>query len=328
MSPLFTDQTAESLAAIGEDGLLKQLPDWLAKVTSPPPFGVGDDAAVIDFAGAGRMLVTVDGVIAGLHFEETLPPENVAAKLLKRNLSDIAAMGGLPGPALLALTASPQMRLDWLETFFRGLSQQCDHFGVTIVGGDVSEGPDHFFSAMLTLHGTVDQAVTRQGAKAGDHLFVTGELGGSILEKHWSFSPRLREGHWLARQNNAIRSMIDLSDGLAKDLPELVGEGLAATIDPEALPVSEAAQKLAETSGKTPLAHALCDGEDYELLFTLNGQLPVKRFLAAWKESFETPITPIGQIVNAESGHSGKILDARSGEPIEFGDGFSHWKRG
>src|SRR4051812_22903627 len=262
----FTSTRAHSVSAIGERRLIEGIRRWLGRASPAAPFGIGDDCAVIP-PTKRHQLVTTDPVIYGQHFDDTVSARQAGAKLLKRNLSDIAAMGGRPVAAVVSLALAPQTNIRWLEQFYRGLAAAALRYGVRIVGGDVTQGPAKFFGAFLTLHGESSggRVVTRSGARAGDAIYVTGALGGSLLGHHYAFTPRLAEGAWLAGRAE-VRAMMDVSDGLAKDLASVTPGGLSPALRPEAIPVSAAAHKRAKHSGRTPLFHALSDGEDYELL--------------------------------------------------------------
>ena len=287
-----------TLASLGETRLIQAIQDWLGAANPPAPHGIGDDCAVLPRRHA-RQLVTVDPVIAGRHFDDRVPPAAAAAKLLKRNLSDIASMGGRPHSAVIALAAPPTMAVSWLRAFYRGLAACARTYDVHIVGGDCAQ-TDGPFSAFLTLFGDAPaRPLTRTGARAGDLLFVTGSLGGSILGKHTSFRPRLEEGRWLAT-HRAVHAAIDLSDGLGKDLAALVPDGCEAVIDPRALPLSAAARRLARSSHRDPLDCALNDGEDYELLFAVAAR-GVEDFIVAWHRALATPLSCIGRILRNRS---------------------------
>ncbi len=298
MNP-FTPEPAASVAALGERRLLLAIRAWLGDVAPPPPWGMGDDCAVLETGLAETLLATTDGVVYGRHFDDDAAPAAVGAKLVKRNLSDIAAMGGMPGPALINLLLARNTSMAWLQEFYAGVAQCCRQHGVNLVGGDVAQGPDGVFAAHLTLLGIPGPSVLkRTGAQIGDTLFVTGELGGSILGRHLTFTPRLAEGQWLARQKG-VRGVIDVTDGLAKDLPDILPPGANASLDTAALPVSAEARHLAERDGGSALVHALTDGEDYELLFALNSQSAPDVFENLWRKDWPTPLTRIGKIIAA-----------------------------
>jgi thiamine-monophosphate kinase len=296
MSP-FAKNKSGSVAALGEEKLIPLIRRWLGAASPPAPFGIGDDCAVLP-ATQARQLITTDPVIYGRHFDDTLPPSAAAAKLLKRNLSDLAAMGAQPTAAVLALTLDPRVSVRWLGQFYRGLAAASRRWRVRIVGGDLTQS-ENFIGAYLTLLGTAagPRIVTRTGARAGDAIYVTGQLGGSRLGHHWRFTPRLAEGAWLARQS-AVRAMMDVSDGLAKDLRALTPPGAKPAINAAAMPISAAARRLAAQTKKSPLHHALGDGEDYELVFALARTVDRATFEKAWRRTFpRTRLTRIGQFV-------------------------------
>lgn len=175
----FSDRRSDTVATLGEAGLIRAIRRWLGRASPPPPRGIGDDCAVLAPARR-RQLLTVDPVIYGRHFDDRLAPERVGEKLLKRNLSDLAAMGGRPTAAVIALTLDPRVRVAWLRRFHRGLARCARRFGVPIVGGDVAQA-EGILAASLTLLGTAAGArlLTRTGARRGDWIYVTGVLGGS-----------------------------------------------------------------------------------------------------------------------------------------------------
>ena len=284
----FTRNSSDSVAALGETGLITAIRRWLGHASPHAPFGIGDDCAVLP-ASRGRQLITVDPVIYGRHFDDTVPPRAVGAKLLKRNLSDIAAMGGRPVSAVLAITLDGRVSQRWLELFYRGLAATARRYQVAIVGGDVAESAGAV-AACLTLLGetTGRRVLTRSGARTGDWIFVTGELGGSRASgHHFRFAPRLAQGAWLARRTE-VRAMMDVSDGLAKDLGALTPRGAAAVLDEPALPCR----------GGATVRAALTEGEDYELLFAVAGRADGAALRRAWRRRFPTTrLTCIGRFL-------------------------------
>lgn len=286
----FAKSSAASVSAWGEEKLIAAIRRWLGTASPRAPFGIGDDCAVLP-ASRGRQLITVDPVIHGRHFDDTVPPRAVGEKLLKRNLSDLAAMGGKPTAAVLALTLDARVSRRWLEAFYRGLAAAARRYRVAIVGGDVAQA-DGVVAASLTLLGEASgtRVLTRTGAKVGDWIHVTGILGGSRASgHHFRFSPRLREGAWLARRDE-VRAMMDVSDGLAKDLHALTPPG--------AVPALEAA--LLPCRGQAEVRAALTDGEDYELVFALAQRADRGSFARAWHRAFPgTRLTCIGRFVRA-----------------------------
>jgi thiamine-monophosphate kinase len=304
----FTQRFQESVASLGEERLITRIRRWLGDVSPPAPFGIGDDCAVLS-PNPRRQLVTTDPVIYGRHFDDAVPPDAVGRKLLKRNLSDLAAMGARPTAAVIALALDPRVRIRWLERFYRGLAAAARRFDVLIVGGDVAQG-DGFLGAFLTLFGEAagPRIVPRTGARAGDWIYVTGTLGGSLLGRHWQFTPRLAEGAWLARRRE-VRAMMDVSDGLAKDLHALTPPGTKPALDATAIPISSDARTRARRTGRTPLQHALCDGEDYELVFAVGHKADRASLVRAWRRTFpRLRLSRIGQFVAEEDIPPGATL--------------------
>jgi len=274
--------------------------------------GPGDDCAVLDLGIPERFLLfKTDAVVEGIHFLPETPAEKAGHKALARCLSDIAAMAGSPHSAVITLAAPPQYDTARLAAFYAGLSGTARRYGVAIVGGETTTNPERLLISVAMV-GTVprDRWVGRAGAQPGDALFVTGELGGSILGKHLDFIPRLAEAQWLAA-HFPIHAMMDLSDGLAGDLRHLLKAGrVGAELLACAIPVSRAARLQAREPGegppgqparKSPLLAALTDGEDFELLFSLPAAEAV-RLLDAWRSRFPAErLSCVGRIT-AEPG--------------------------
>ena len=297
-----------TLRDIGENRLLREmlprLPQRAGTVVGP-----GDDCAVVRIPGAKEdALFTTDPVIEGRHFTADTPPRLVGRKAIARAISDIAAMGGEPLWILVNLVAPGDTPLARVRGIFAGLIATAEEFSLGILGGDTAEGPT------LELHVTGigrvgrGRAVLRSGARAGDALYVTGALGGAYLDgnrHHLLFEPRLAAGQFLAA-NRWATAMMDLSDGLAADLPRLLdASGRGVRLEAAAIPLSSAARRTAQ-----PLQHALGDGEDFELLFTVSARKRV-RFERAWAEAFpKLRATRIGTI----------LADAKQRE-ILFADG-------
>lgn len=290
----FAANAADSVTALGEVRLITAIRRWLGDATPPSPAGIGDDCAVLP-PSRYPQVVTVDPVVYGEHFDDAVPARAVAAKLLKRNLSDLAAMGARPRAAVISLALAPTVSARWLEHFYRGLAATSRAYRTPIVGGDITRQPSGF-TASLTLIGEVTgpRALTRRGAKPGDSIYVTGALGGSILGHHHRFTPRLAEGAWLAARPE-VRSLMDLSDGLAKDLHSLTPENAAPSLLASSIPISAAARTLARNDNRSALDHALSDGEDFELLFTVSARADHAKFQAAWRQKFRTRLTRIGR---------------------------------
>lgn len=290
----FTATAADSVTALGELRLITAIQRWLGAASPPAPFGIGDDCAVLA-PSRHPQLVTVDPVVYGEHFDDSIPARAVAAKLLKRNLSDLAAMGGRPRAAVVALALDPKVSTRWLSSFYRELAVTARSYGVPIVGGDITRQRGGLV-ATLTLIGEAagPRILTRRGAKPGDWIYVTGTLGGSILGHHHRFTPRLAEGAWLAGRSE-VRSLLDISDGLGKDVHALAPKDATPSLVAHAIPISPAARSLSKRDGRPALTHALSDGEDFELLFTLGARADRATFETAWQKQFSTRLSCIGR---------------------------------
>ena len=259
--------------------------------------GTGDDCAVLNI-GDHMILYKTDATVEGVHFKKNTIPELIGHKALARPLSDIAAMGGTPTHSLITLGTNPEITSEYIERLYEGLKRCAEKHNVNIVGGETTTLTNLTLS--ICLLGAVENPITRVGSKAGDAIFVSGELGGSIIEHHLNFTPRLEQGRWLAKEFD-LHAMIDLSDGLATDLHHLLGKNLGADLLASAIPISNSAKLRAKEapSGKTALLAALTDGEDYELLFTLPGKDAIKLH-DAWKEKFpDLSLKCIGKITGA-----------------------------
>lgn len=248
--------------------------DWIRSQQKPSelaPVPAGDDLAVLKWPAGDLLLVGVDQVLDGVHFDSAHhSPRQIGRKVMNRNLSDCAAMACLPAAAVVTV-ALPRNRfsLEDAENLYLGLRDAADPFDCEIVGGDTASW-DGKLAVTVTILGRSAgiEPITRSGARAGDRIYVTGALGGSLLGRHMSFTPRVKLARELA-QNHRPTAMIDLSDGLSRDLRHICEESHAgALIDSAALPIHEDARIMSRTDGRSAVDHALHDGEDHELLLT------------------------------------------------------------
>ena len=266
--------------------------------------GVGDDCAVLDLGVPDKLILfKTDAVVESVHFTRETPPEKIGRKALARCLSDIAAMAGTPTAALVTIALPKDFDAEFVAKIYEGLNTLAEKYSVAIVGGETTTNPERILISIALL-GTVPrgQQFLRSGAKVGDAIFVTGELGGSIAEKHLEFEPRLAEARWLA-QHFPVHALMDLSDGLAGDLPHILkASGVGAHILKSAVPVARAAklQARANVGAKPAFIAAMTDGEDFELLFTIASKDAVK-LLDAWKKDFPgVKLCCVGKIVEGE----------------------------
>jgi thiamine-monophosphate kinase len=246
--------------------------DWLRCRTPGAPrvaVGPGDDAAVLYWSGGRQCVVTTDMLLEGSCFLlSEAGPRRVGRKAMAVNLSDIAAMAAVPVGAVVSVGLPRQGGRALAEELYQGLREVADQFHTPIIGGDTNSWDGPLVISVTLLGETTERgAVLRSGARVGDRLLVTGPLGGSILGKHLDFVPRVAEAlrlHELAQ----LHAMIDLSDGLAIDVARMVQEShCGAVLHAEAVPINDAARRM--TDNRSPLEHALSDGEDFELVFAV-----------------------------------------------------------
>ncbi len=309
----------------GELKLLREIRHWLGDASPPPPEGIGDDAAILKNPVLPSV-VTNDSLVYGKHFTGEAPPESVGAKLLNRCISDLAAMGAKPHYALLACLLPPDTSVEWLESVYRGLKNTARAFDIKIVGGDVtSTHRDLAFSMTLTGYLEADRPLTRKSGRPGDTLWVSGDLGGSSAGKHLTFEPRLREGIWLAN-HGGVTSAIDISDGLGIDLFHLAPAVGVIHLDTAKIPISPTSHEIARSSGQSPLWHAFNDGEDYELLFTVQAACGKDAFVRDWQREFDTPVTCIGRLEEPETGEEDGIRLIGPGHAEDLLGGYEHFR--
>jgi len=256
----------------------------------------GDDMGAITIGGQ-TVLVAVDQLADQVHFDSTTASLNqVARKAVTRNLSDIAAMAALPVGMVAAAALPRDFGQDKANKLFNAMRKVAEQFNCPLFGGDISIWDQRL---MLTVTVLAEPAgiepILRTGAQVGDAICVTGALGGSLITldgytHHLDFQPRITAARALA-EHHRPHCMIDLSDGLAKDIGHIGrAANLGVVIDADKLPISPAAQQAVTQSGKPAWQHAIGDGEDYELCFTMPPeQVP--------SQIEDVPITPIGQIV-------------------------------
>lgn len=294
---------------LGEFGLI----DRIRKMTSVPDpswVGIGDDCAVIPLspetggAPASDLLVSTDMLVEGTHFlMEDISPRQLGWKSAAVNISDIAAMGGKPIATFLSLALPKTLPEQWMQEFMEGYNGISEKFGAALLGGDTTCSPDRICINVAVL-GTCPRgkARLRSAARPGDLVCVTGTLGDSaaglrlilggqkgaaprLMDRHYTPTPRVEEGLALSCLPG-VHAMMDISDGVGSDLRHILDEsGVGARIDTGKLPISKELQALCSEKGWDPRELALCGGEDYELLFTMDPQ-----------ETPDIPYTVIGEI--------------------------------
>ena len=276
-----------------EDALIRRLTQDLS--TQPEVItGVGDDCAVIAKNELEHTLLKTDTIVESVHFLPEEDPQRVGWKAAARVVSDFAAMGGKPEALLVTIILPPETELEWVEKLYLGLNAVADRFHCSIVGGETSStatGSPKVISISGTGTVAPNHLTLRSEAKPGDLIYVTGKLGGSIQGKHLDFTPRVAEAEWLVTHCKPS-AMMDLSDGIAKDLPRLAKQSQCGfEIFTENLPLNPTCS----------IEQALNDGEDYELLFSIPYENQ-ERLITEWGTSFgDLKLTQIGQFTEHKS---------------------------
>ena len=288
-----------------------------ARVPQPPSWltvGIGDDAAVIEPPRGALDILTTDALVEGIHFDRRFSsPRDIGWKALAVNLSDVAAMGGMPRLALLSLGIPDTLLPDDLNSLIDGFLALATEHRVTLAGGNITRSPGPLFvDVTVTGYAGRRHVLTRGGAQAGDELYVTGEIGAAAAglrwlrdpscasdgieacaDRHRRPEPRVRIGALLGR-NRAASACMDLSDGLADAVRQIAqASGVGARIDADAVPVPAPARRCFQAAGLDPVLAAAGGGDDYELLFAV----PRKRrgrLATVVRQSGGVPITRIG----------------------------------
>jgi thiamine-monophosphate kinase len=333
------------LAEVGEFGFIARVAERIVPHAGVC-LGIGDDCAITEQTPGTATLSTTDMLVEGIHFDLAYTdPHSLGRKSLAVNLSDIAAMGGIPRHVLLGLAIPPTLDIAFLDDFTAAFIAMADQYGVTLVGGDTCAAKDKLTIA-VTLIGeqSPKQVIRRSGARPGDLVVVSGTVGDAALglallqnrvpgdapqlsaaqqfccQRQLLPTPRVALGQHLAA-SGAATAMIDISDGLLADLGHLLESGdVGAEIDAAKVPVSAAYRELQAGLPGDPLALALTGGEDYELLFTLpqerRGDLPQLQQLTG------VPLTICGTITAA----TGLRIFAADGMPLHYRrSGYTHF---
>lgn len=298
---------------LGEFGLIARIERAAARVPGGPAvrLGIGDDAAVVRARAGEDLVVTSDAFVEDVHFRwRNESPRHVGRRALVANLSDLAAMGARPLGFTLALALPPQLEVKRVDGLVAGLLHEARIHGCPLVGGNVSAARETSLAITALGAAARGRALTRSGARRGDRILVTGVLGAAALDRARAEQPRgrirrvavprLGAGRALARLRG-VGGCIDVSDGLEADLAHLLEPaGLAAELDPAALPVPPGFAAACRRLGLDPEKLARTGGEDFELLFTLRPSGPPAAALA---RRLGVPVCVIGRVVSAGAAH-------------------------
>jgi thiamine-monophosphate kinase len=247
------------ISQLGEFGLIDALKKF-APVSKEVIKGIGDDAAVLPYSKSKYLLLTTDMLAEDVHFTRRMPPQGIGHKALAGNISDIAAMGGYPTFAVVSIGVPKNLSVRFIKDVYKGMQRTARAFNVSMVGGDTIRTNKMVIN--VALLGLVEKRnlITRDGARAGDWIFVTGPLGGSLKSgRHLNFPVRLAQARFLV-ENFKPSAMMDISDGLSGDLNHILkASQVGARLDVASIPRQRNAS----------LSQALNDGEDFELLLTM-----------------------------------------------------------
>jgi thiamine-monophosphate kinase len=308
------------ISDLGEFGLIERVRRVLPPSGAGVVVGIGDDVAVLRTSPEMLILATCDIQLEGPHFlRHRITPYQLGRRAVAINLSDIAAMGGIPRYVLVSLGLPDDIEVEYVDALYEGLGEGAARFGAEIVGGNMARSSSGIV-VDITLLGEVEPELMllRSGAQVGDLILVTGTLGDSaaglallqrgevapspehayaVKEAHLTPTPRVKEGRVVARSRDAT-AMIDLSDGLANDLGHICERSeVGAVVRAGQIPISEAVCSIAKTLERDPLSWALFGGEDYELLFTVPAK-KVEELAAALRRETDTPATVVGEILS------------------------------
>lgn len=262
-----------------ENDLLAALPDLFRTGDPDVLVGTGPDDCALVRTNHSRLALSVDAFVENTHFLADADPADIARKALAASLSDLAASACRARWVLVSLCMRRGLGEMWARRFAEGLAGTAREFGVSVVGGDTVSSPDATFVSVTVAGEPLEGGpLSRSGGRPGDILAVTGSLGGTLLGRHLRPTPRLREIRLLMEYSTKVglfpTAAMDISDGLALDLSRLCREsGVGAVVDKDAIPLSVDARRTSEESGRSPVWHALADGEDFELLVAMPHEL-------------------------------------------------------
>ena len=313
----------------GEFGLIERIKKNIRIYSKDIVLGIGDDAAVLEYGQKNYLLFTTDMLVENDHFSlKYSTPYMIGMKAIEQNVSDIAAMGGLPKHAVISLALPNDVNVSFVEGLYRGINEKCKKYSISIVGGNITHSEKIVINVAMLGFAEKKYLALRSGAKIGDLIFCSGDVGkstaglellrnnlkGESIKPHLEPKSRLELARKLVRIG--INSMIDVSDGVASEVRHICGEsGVGAVIYADKIPVSKGTINDAKKLNKNPIDFALYGGEDFELVFTAD-----KNKLSQLKKY---DVSVIGKVVNKKNG----IKLVKNNKKISLESGFDHFKR-
>lgn len=324
----------------GEEGLVKYL-----QAVFPQPlkgYGIGDDGAIIPRDEGEVWVVTTDALVEGVHFlKEEIPPSDLGFKTVAVNVSDIAAMGGQPHTGFLTGAFPSTVQISWLMDLIQGIKEGCEKWNLQLLGGDtVGSKRDIFINLTLIGSAQASRVKYRKGAQIGDIIGLTGYIGDSagglkalqhklgdsldvqsLIKAHFRPQPNPQEGVWLA-SHEAVHAMMDLSDGLDKDLKRLLkASGVGGSIELTNLPLSPSLRRVCAKQKWKGTELGVMGGEDYCLLFTLAPE-SCEAIQKGFEEIFGKPLYLIGQVTEQREA----LAYQQQGKTVQLTlEGFEHF---
>ncbi len=335
------------VSELGEFGLIDRLSRRLARYSDDVLVGVGDDVAVVRITDARYLLATCDVQVEGVHFLLNLStPHQIGRKVAAVNLSDIAAMGGIPRHFLISLLLPKDTDVAFVDGLYDGLAEACQLYQVDIIGGNIARAEHIAIDISLLGDVAPDRLILRSGAKPGDQVVVTGQLGDSaaglrllvdsslslpneqreaLVRSHLLPIPRLKEAAVIADLRTAT-AMIDLSDGLSSDIGHICEQsGVGVRLWENRLPISKSAQEVAAQTQTPAWQLALAGGEDYELCLTVAANA-VESLMQQVTQITGTPMSVVGEILLIEQGR--QLMLSNGQEVTLEPSGWEHFRNG
>ncbi len=326
---------------IGESGLIERISNLVGVKNRDIVVSIGDDAAVVRTSSDYYTLFTTDFLIEGVHFDlSTISAYQLGRKSMLVNISDIAAMSGMPTYALVSLGIKPKTKVEFIEELYKGMLDISKEYDFAIVGGDTVTSP-HSLSVNICMIGKVEPNFLRKrsDAKIGDKILVTGELGASaaglfllnskikmddiLVKSHFEPVPRLKEARVSAECG--AHAIEDISDGLASEIFHICdASGVGAFIYHDSLPIAKRVRDVAEVAGKSAEDFALYGGEDYEIVLTVAPER-VEELINRVQSETGTIVSLVGEIVDEEKGI---FILTKDGIKKSITKGYDHFEKG